>query len=175
MSNQFPEISKQNRKKAIENGDKNYISGTPCKKCGSFLKSVKWYSCVECRRKEGLKKLNDAELMAKYRTKEKTNEKQRIWRENNREKLVEQRKRVRNKQRMYQQKRRASIREQFPEDANLTLIQEYYIMAEKMTAETGVPHEVDHIIPISRGGLHHQNNLQVLTRTENRTKGNKLI
>ncbi len=40
-----------------------------------------------------------------------------------------------------------------------------------MTSETGIPHEVDHIIPISKGGLHHQDNLQILTQQENRKKG----
>ena len=175
MANQFPEISKHNRKKALEDGEKNYISGTPCKKCGGLLKSVKWYSCVSCRREEGLKKLNDSSLMEKYRTKEKMNHKQKTWRENNKEKLKDQRQRVSVKQRGYQQKRRALLKEQLPNDADLTLIQKYYILAEQMTIETGIPHEVDHIIPISKGGLHHQSNLQVLTRNENRVKGNKII
>lgn len=40
---------------------------------------------------------------------------------------------------------------------------------------TGVPHEIDHIIPISKGGLHHRHNWQILTAFENRSKGNKII
>lgn len=35
--------------------------------------------------------------------------------------------------------------------------------------------EVDHCIPLSRGGTHHENNLQYLTIEENRSKGNRLI
>lgn len=35
-------------------------------------------------------------------------------------------------------------------------------------------YEVDHIIPISRGGSHHISNLQYLTRRENQIKGYKL-
>ena len=35
-------------------------------------------------------------------------------------------------------------------------------------------YEVDHKIPISRGGLHHQDNLQYLLMAENRRKSNKL-
>lgn len=35
-------------------------------------------------------------------------------------------------------------------------------------------HEVDHIIPVSKGGLHHQDNLQYLPKLENRRKFNKL-
>ena len=36
-----------------------------------------------------------------------------------------------------------------------------------------IPHEVDHIIPICKGGLHHPDNLQILTMKENREKGGK--
>lgn len=36
-------------------------------------------------------------------------------------------------------------------------------------------HEVDHIIPLSKGGKHHENNLQYLTIEENRRKGNKVV
>jgi 5-methylcytosine-specific restriction endonuclease McrA len=34
-------------------------------------------------------------------------------------------------------------------------------------------YEVDHIIPLSKGGKHHQDNLQYLTKDENRKKGNR--
>lgn len=34
-------------------------------------------------------------------------------------------------------------------------------------------YEVDHIMPLSKGGKHHENNLQYLTKEENRRKGNR--
>tara|TARA_B110000967_G_C18415038_1_gene331097 strand:- start:27 stop:479 length:453 start_codon:yes stop_codon:yes gene_type:complete len=34
-------------------------------------------------------------------------------------------------------------------------------------------YEVDHIVPLSKGGLHHQDNLQHLTVADNRRKGNR--
>lgn len=53
-----------------------------------------------------------------------------------------------------------------------------YIEAQRLTLETGIPHEVDHIIPL-RGkmvcGLHIPLNMQIITRTENRRKFNRLI
>lgn len=36
-------------------------------------------------------------------------------------------------------------------------------------------YEVDHIIPLSKGGKHHEDNLQYLPWRENRSKGNKLV
>lgn len=36
-------------------------------------------------------------------------------------------------------------------------------------------HEVDHIVPLSLGGWHHEDNLQYLPIKENRKKGNRFI
>ncbi len=56
---------------------------------------------------------------------------------------------------------------QTPPDADLEIIKDFY----KNCPEG---YEVDHIHPISKGGLHHQDNLQYLTIFENRSKSNKL-
>ena len=56
-------------------------------------------------------------------------------------------------------------------------VQKIYIEARTKTLETGIPHEVDHIIPLVSEyvcGLHVPNNLRVITRFENRSKQNKL-
>jgi len=51
----------------------------------------------------------------------------------------------------------------------------FYAEARRLSRETGIPHHVDHIIPIAKGGLHCQLNLQVLTATENLKKGNSHV
>ena len=53
-------------------------------------------------------------------------------------------------------------------DANAGLVKEFY-----KNRPDG--YEVDHIIPLTKGGLHHQDNLQYLTVLENRKKGNRLV
>lgn len=56
-------------------------------------------------------------------------------------------------------------------------IQEMYDVALAISVQTGIPHEVDHIHPLQGNGfngLHVPWNLQVISRFENRSKGNKL-
>jgi len=62
-------------------------------------------------------------------------------------------------------RRRARIKNQTPKLSGdeKKKLQEYYLNCPK-------GYEVDHIVPLSKGGLHHPNNLQILTKTENRKK-----
>lgn len=62
--------------------------------------------------------------------------------------------------------------------ADKSKIEAFYLEAHRLTVETGIPYEVDHIFPLhgkTVTGLHHELNLRVVTRFENRSKGNRLI
>ena len=63
---------------------------------------------------------------------------------------------------------RARMKNQVVEGEDLKPIKEFY-----KNCPPG--YEVDHIIPLSKGGLHTLTNLQYLTISENRRKSNKLI
>jgi len=62
----------------------------------------------------------------------------------------------------------AKKKNQTPSNADLKAIKEFYL-------NCPVGHEVDHIMPISRGGLHSLENLQYLTISENRKKWCKIM
>lgn len=67
--------------------------------------------------------------------------------------------------------------ESMPPWADQSEILKFYTEATRLTRETGIPHEVDHIYPVKSKtscGLHLPWNLQVLTRAENRKKANRL-
>ena len=176
MSNQFPISSKENRAKAIAAGEKIY-DGIPCKHCGSTKKHVSSYSCVPCNIKKSLPKLYDEKLMAQYRTKEKV----KLYWENNKDKSKEIDKRYRESEKgiitstSKSAKRRARIKNQLTSDADFDKIKSIYEECRRLSLETGIPHEVDHIIPIAKGGLHHQDNLQIITMVENRKKGANIL
>ena len=80
------------------------------------------------------------------------------------EKVAATRKKVREVSANY----RAKVRNQTPEYADRTAIKKFY-------DNCPAGYEVDHIIPISKGGLHTLENLQYLTIRENRQKSNKML
>jgi 5-methylcytosine-specific restriction endonuclease McrA len=71
--------------------------------------------------------------------------------------------------------RRSSIRAHTPSWSDKKAIKEIYLKAAQMSIETGIQHEVDHIVPIMSKivcGLHCQQNLQIITSYENKKKSN---
>ena len=61
---------------------------------------------------------------------------------------------------------RARKRNQTPENANKIWIDLIYEHCPE-------GHHVDHIVALANGGLHHEDNLQYLTASENRSKGDR--
>lgn len=110
-------------------------------------------SCLYCSKLTFSKKYCSTQCSAEARKKYKTPE----------EKLTAVRSRVREVSANY----RANLRNQTPVDADRKAIKEFY-------ANCPEGYEVDHIIPISKGGLHTLENLQYLTIKENRSKSNKI-
>ena len=53
------------------------------------------------------------------------------------------------------------------------VIDEMYDLAQRRTQQTGFAWEVDHIIPLTKGGLHKPTNLQVVPASWNKAKGNR--
>lgn len=73
-------------------------------------------------------------------------------------------------------RRRAALIQRTPAWADLPKIAEFYREAVRLTLETGVPHHVDHIIPLQGKnvcGLHVHTNLRVIPAKQNIAKGNR--
>jgi predicted acyl esterase len=101
---------------------------------------------------------------------EKTHEYSKTWRQNNP-----------GKQNAKTARRRAMLLQATPRwltEEHKKQIEAIYNEAARLTRETGIPHEVDHIMPLQGvecRGLHVPWNLQILTQKENAKKNNKIL
>jgi hypothetical protein len=78
--------------------------------------------------------------------------------------------------RFHANKRRAAKIQRTPPWADLDAMRAIYAEATRLSIETGIPHHVDHEIPLQGefvSGLHVHNNLQILTASENSRKRNR--
>ena len=117
----------------------------------------KEYNRMYYERTKVARSVNDSYLQSqkdyRERTKESKKEYDRIYASENKE-----------KKNSNWARRRAMLLNQTPGDANNMWIDMIYDYRPE-------GYEVDHIIPLARGGLHHEDNLQYLTCSENRSKG----
>ena len=75
-------------------------------------------------------------------------------------------------------KRRAKLLSATVPWSDIMKIYDFYVDASELTRRTGIPHQVDHVIPLNHPlvcGLHTELNLQILTAEENLKKSNKFI
>lgn len=78
--------------------------------------------------------------------------------------------------RFHASKRRVVALNRRPPWADMEAIRAIYLKAQRLTRDTGVPHHVDHDIPLQGklvSGLHVHNNLQILTGSANSKKRNR--
>ena len=174
MSDQYS-ARMQNRLRAIEEGKKTYKGSTACKHCGSYEKYVSSCNCAPCLKKKGLEKLNNEELMKPYRTKEKKQK----YCEDNKEKVNAIKKKYSKSERgkavsaEKQRRRYARLKQGIPieiTEEDLRQIQQIYQKAQHLTSSTGIRYDVDHIVPLFEGGMHHPDNLQVITHEQHLKK-----
>lgn len=166
-----------------------YFTGNPCKHGHVDVRLVASATCIQCAKAIKQKHLSSAENVEKHK------QYCRDYYAKNKEKISAQNAgwRVRNKARLKQirdayyqsnktrysaanKKRKVSIIQRVPAWANLSAIEAFYVERDMLTAQTGIVHHVDHIIPLQgRGvcGLHVETNLQVIPASVNLKKGNR--
>ena len=71
--------------------------------------------------------------------------------------------------------RRARMRAALAPDRDEAAIKRLYELAVNLTEKFGVAYHVDHVFPISKGGLHHQDNMVVMIADLNRAKSDHII
>ena len=158
--------------------------GVVCTKCGIDKPLSSFSTNGTGLYKKRCKPCRSADQSARYAAKpieQRRAEMQRIseWVRRNPDKYREYARKTRKAKpdhyRLKVQLRRRRYRAATPSWADRAAIAAIYRRAAEMTATTGVPHEVDHIVPLTSTmvcGLHCEANLQVLPMLENKRKNN---
>ena len=166
------------RSDALAAGHKTYMTGKPCKHGHIAPRRVASKNCTECQSRRQQKNYqSNKDYYAEKRDK---------WQAANPERAREL-KRSSDRKCYYEQHSvkkaqaamRASTRDRQTRKTPINkierlMIQYRYEDAQRLTAETGVEHHVDHIWPLSKGGPHLSWNLQVLTAKENLSRSDKI-
>lgn len=165
-----------------------------CKTCRSKEKKKhRQENKQEILKKEAKYRSDKSEYLREYlkeyrhQNKEEIKKQRRGYRKKNKESISESNKKWRelnkNKRQQYQKeyyqnnkdlykargaKYRATLLKQTPDYANISLIEDIYCSCPE-------GYHIDHIIPLSRGGLHYESNLCYLPARINLSKHNKLI
>ena len=154
---------------------------------------VKWRKAQESKRKWELKnkerlrkerkvwRENNQKQILEYREQYKQSEHGqkviKVYKEQNHEKLNAQAREYKRQRREYysalQMKRQAIKLNAILQSTDLSAITKLRKKANRMEEKTGKKYHVDHIIPLSKGGAHHQDNLRIITAKENMAKGSK--
>lgn len=114
-------------------------------------------------------KIRAYEIIWRARNKGKISEKDSLYREKNKANILI-------KAATDHAKRRAAMLNAVPRWADLKAVRAIYAEARRLTRETGIQHHVDHCVPLKHKlvrGLHNEFNLQVMTGSENMSKGNR--
>lgn len=186
------------RSDAVAAGAIHYFTGNPCKRGHIGPRYTKTSNCVECNQRpehvqaqKGRVKQSVAKRPEHYRTRQKK------WWAENRDKACAYAKgyRKRNPEKTKQggkewdaqnrdrrvayaltqrAKRRAKIPADF-DDFDCFVMLEAKRACVRRQAMTGYRWEIDHMIPLNRGGLHKYHNLQVIPKVLNRLKSDRLI
>ena len=143
------------RNRARSAGEPTYV-GSPCKVHGEAHRYVSTGHCLKCSSERGARRY--AERGGEMRAYNKQ------WCKANPGRVIAN-------------VRKFQLKQQTPPWANIRAMQAFYAGAAELSKSTGIRHDVDHILPV-RGervsGLHVENNLQIITRDDNRRKGNRV-
>lgn len=164
------------RNEALAQGLLRFFTGRPCKHGHISQRITSNSVCLECHNVRG-----QANHYKHYeRIREHKLAKQKLWRDTHKEEVrLQKQEWLRANKAIHQfnsAKRRAMLKRATVEWADPAAILKLYEESTRLTTTTGVPHHVDHIIPLQHDmvcGLHCEANLRVIPAEENWSKHNK--
>lgn len=168
QSNPVEKLELISRQEAIAQGLKYYFTGEACKHGHVSKRRVNKGDCVECKNKSTLANLSkwikaNPEALKPCNRREYISAKSKRYKKRYPEKVAALR-----------MARRAKIKESQMDDFSCFVAQEAVRLAKSRQEMTGYAWHVDHMIPLSLGGKHSYENLQVIPAFLNLKKSNKM-
>lgn len=162
------------RAQAKARGLARYFEGAECRAGHVAERYTCSRKCVECQRSHSdAYKMKNQDAMIEYgrlrrqETAQYQRERAKRWKKANPGKVVAQKS-------LRRARKVAAIPADFS-DFDQFVIQEAAEACKRREALHGEPFEIDHLVPLSRGGLHCATNVQVIPARLNRWKNNKLV
>lgn len=136
-----------------------------CSKCGELKSVEEYYKDKAC--KDGIK----------FRCKCCEKEHRKQYYQSASYKKAAKTSRIKNSQNInaYNSRRRSKKKNLLHPLHNKRIEECFHLMTRILREQTGNEYEVDHIIPINKGGIHHHCNLQVIEASKNSSKLDSLI
>lgn len=159
-------------REAKSKGSTRYFTGQPCKRGHVAERKTSNRDCIACHnalRSDYTGKTDGAK--AKVSAKRYRERKGREWQAN---RIAEWRRANPDKRKAIASSRRARKLNQMPPDATLEAIAAIYADVPGIEDLLGEKCHVDHYVPLAAGGLHHEDNLRIVTERHNLTKGSKV-
>lgn len=183
-SNNKPSVAKAARERRKKDPEKHRKYGREYQSIAYKRNPEKFKARSKTNRRKDPEKTNASSSASRAKVPEKTVEYQSAYyeqhksriKENVKQRSTRMRDELKPKKCARQMRRNAKKKQALPAWANVAAIQIIYERSAFLTKSTGVPHNVDHIVPLQGktvSGLHVENNLQILTQCENQTKGNR--
>lgn len=165
----------------------NILEGFKLCRKGLHQYPVDKKQCPDCKKaanqkwgKENIEKKKQSDKNWQQRNRERVRQKQREWNKKHPDRRsrmnLRWQKENAEKANALTAKRRSLKKQAIPPWANIKAIAKIYKEAHELTKNTGIAYTVDHIYPLQSKymcGLHVENNLQILTKSENSIKGNR--
>jgi hypothetical protein len=170
----MPTKSRRLKDAAIAAGLTRYFDGVPCVHGHIAERTVSKGGCCECKRLSGLEYSRRAEVRAAMSARRDTP----VGRKKARQHSINWMRANPEKRRAIYDERVALLTRATPGWVDWDAIEQVYQESSRLTADTGVLHHVDHVIPLKGKtvcGLHVHNNLRAVPADVNRRKANKLL
>ena len=166
-------------KKARDYREKNKVKLNKRQLERYYLNREKYLKQVKAYREENIEQIREKQKKYREANREYLKDRNKKYYQNNKEHFRARKRRWRSKNpdkaAVIDSRKKARILEAMLPTTDEKLIEKIHRERRKLSKKDNKEYHVDHIIPLSIGGAHHQDNMRIIDAKENMAKSNKYI